>query len=109
MDGMQSGRLAGWQLDGDSDACTYVISVAVLQCADPEVPENGYRELSSHTVGSTVKYTCYYGYTLNGQETRECLANADNTGAAWSATVPECRSEFFPLCVCFFFAMLQFA
>ena len=43
--------------------------------------------VSGVTGGSTATYRCFYGYTLNGVQERECQ------GGQWSEEEPTCESE----------------
>ena len=59
--------------------------VAVVNCGDPGIPNNGNRIITTLTVGSTVVFTCDSGYKLSGATTTRC----ENTGQ-WSAPLPTC-------------------
>ena len=66
----------------------YLFSTAVVDCGDPGTPTNGRRNLSSTTYNSVVNYTCDVGYTLQGSNSRTCLANGN-----WSGSVPQCNRK----------------
>ena len=61
------------------------MSVGTVDCGDPGTPDNGLRDLSSTTTGSTVQYSCQGGYMLQGNSSRTCEANG-----VWSGEVPTC-------------------
>ena len=56
-----------------------------MDCFDPGVPNNGLKQLSSTTFGSTVRYSCRQGYRLEGQAQRTCQASG-----RWSGTLAQC-------------------
>ena len=58
----------------------------LIRCPPPDRLADGViRSLSGYNYGAKITYSCYDGYTLNGNTTRECLA--DKT---WSDEPPVC-------------------
>ena len=74
----------------------YDVFSTVVHCGDPGTPTNGQRSLSSATYNSVVTYTCDVGYTLQGSNSRTCQSDGQ-----WSGSVPQCRSEFYLVCIFF--------
>ena len=57
-----------------------------IECGDPGVPQNGSRQLSGRTAGSSVMYRCDTGFELVGAQTLRCMDSGE-----WSDRLPECR------------------
>ena len=68
--------------------CNCVLPAAVSCGPAPEASANGQRSGSGTTFGSTVNYTCFLGYTLQGNNTRTCMANK-----LWSGRTPTCNRK----------------
>ncbi len=67
-------------------------NVAGIPCDPPESPRNGYMDpdgVTSHHFRSSVTFTCYHGYTLNGLATLWC-----EEGKQWSHSSPKCECEY---------------
>ena len=69
-------------------SCNCALLAAVSCGPAPEALANGQRSVSGTTFGSTVKYTCILGYTLQGNNTRTCMANK-----LWSGRTPTCNRK----------------
>ncbi|KAL1006078.1 hypothetical protein UPYG_G00067570 [Umbra pygmaea] len=54
-------------------------------CSSPEVLDYGDVHFNDIVYKSTINYTCYEGYTMQGASTTECLADGE-----WSAPPPKC-------------------
>ena len=60
-----------------------------IDCGPLSAIANGAVSVSPDTkLGSSAKYTCDKGYTLNGYPVRKCLASGE-----WSSRKPSCRRE----------------
>ena len=70
---------------------TLLVAV-VVNCGDPDTPENGRRELSSTTFRAAALYSCNDGFSLVGSVLRICTASGE-----WSGFIPTCKSELTPL------------
>ena len=57
-----------------------------IECGDPGVPQNGSRQLSGRTAGSSVAYRCDSGFELVGAQTLRCMDSGE-----WSDRLPQCR------------------
>ena len=57
----------------------------VVDCGQPERPNNGDRQAFSTTFESKAQYVCGRGYRLEGASERTCQANGQ-----WSGSVPTC-------------------
>ena len=66
-------------------SCNCVSPVAISCGPAPDAPANGQRRVSGRIFQSTVTYTCDSGYTLQGDNTRTCMANK-----RWSGSAPTC-------------------
>ena len=69
-------------------SCNSVCPAAVSCGPAPDAPANGQKINSGTTFGSTVNYTCNQGYTLQGNNTRTCMANK-----LWSGRAPTCNRK----------------
>ena len=58
-------------------------------CGSLPDPANGQVTLTGTTVGSEATYTCNPGYTLWGDQTRQC-----RSGGQWSGSEPTCERMF---------------
>ena len=61
---------------------------AVVDCGLLDNPENGFVTLFSTSFRSVATYECLDGYTLEGDSTRTCQADA-----TWSGSEPTCRRK----------------
>ena len=74
--------------------CTYVNIMLFLQfyiaidCGILDDPANGEVSVSSTTFNSTAIYSCNTGYTVTGDDMRECLENG-----LWSGSEPLCTRK----------------
>ncbi|OCU00923.1 sushi, von Willebrand factor type A, EGF and pentraxin domain-containing protein 1 isoform X1 [Xenopus laevis] len=62
------------------------------RCEIPQHPENGHAAYENVTVGSTVKYQCHNGYSLEGENFAECT-----TQGTWSHPAPACKANPCPV------------
>ena len=69
-------------------SCNCVLPIAISCGPAPDAPANGQRIGSGRTFKSTVTYTCNRGYTLQGDNTRTCMANK-----LWSGRTPTCNRK----------------
>ena len=58
-----------------------------VQCPSPSDPQNGRVVAQGLLYTNTLRYECERGYKLEGDETRECLANG-----TWSGVLPSCSA-----------------
>lgn len=65
-----------------------IILSGSVQCGDPGTPPHATRAVYGTRDGMVVKYTCEEGYTLRGEQCRECSADG-----VWSPGLPSCQSE----------------
>ncbi|CAI9552716.1 unnamed protein product, partial [Staurois parvus] len=56
------------------------------RCETPSQLDNGYTEYDNVTVGSSVKYYCQNGYSLDGEHIAVCTGNG-----TWSYPTPVCK------------------
>ena len=66
----------------------YYIVLTDIRCESPGEPSNGQRQGNDFSFGSTVKFTCNDGYTINGEETLKCVADGE-----WNHPRPKCDSK----------------
>ena len=59
-----------------------------MECSQLEAPENGAVSQMSSSVGSVVSYLCSSGYTLVGDNRRECRITSE-----WTGSAPTCEGE----------------
>ena len=59
-------------------------------CADPGVPENGYRRGERFDAGSSVAFECSEGFVLVGVRTLTCEYSEADEDWMWDGRVPEC-------------------
>ncbi|XP_072444221.1 sushi, von Willebrand factor type A, EGF and pentraxin domain-containing protein 1 isoform X6 [Chiloscyllium punctatum] len=57
-----------------------------VSCGSPPSPSNGNVLAGNHTFQSVANYSCSFGFLIEGDQTRTCLANG-----SWSGEMPECR------------------
>uniref|UniRef100_A0A8C4PXD7 Sushi domain-containing protein n=1 Tax=Eptatretus burgeri TaxID=7764 RepID=A0A8C4PXD7_EPTBU len=57
------------------------------ECGDPGIPAHGVRLGQSFHTKSTLRFSCYVGFTLLGSPERICLPSGD-----WSGEQPECKA-----------------
>ncbi|XP_043572153.1 sushi, von Willebrand factor type A, EGF and pentraxin domain-containing protein 1 isoform X1 [Chiloscyllium plagiosum] len=57
-----------------------------ISCGSPPSPSNGNVLAGNHTFQSVANYSCSFGFLIEGDQTRTCLANG-----SWSGEMPECR------------------
>ena len=60
----------------------------MVNCGDPGAPTNGARSEGTFAFGSTVTFTCNFGFTLTGIQSLTCQSNAQ-----WSGARPTCRQS----------------
>ena len=71
----------------------YCFSTEAVECRPPPAaPQNGQRNVSDTTFGSTVTYSCNTGYTLQGPRTRVCMANKQWNGSALACNRKLCTN-----------------
>ncbi|KAH3689544.1 hypothetical protein DPMN_194474 [Dreissena polymorpha] len=61
----------------------------MTDCSDPDhIPHGNYTLMNGTTTyQSTVRYSCYPGYTLHGNDIRHCLANGSWTHLDVNCTI----------------------
>lgn len=64
--------------------------LAVFTCSSLDDPANGQVVTTGFEVGDTATYICNEGYSLQGQEMRQCQSNG-----VWSGSAPFCVGEHF--------------
>ncbi|XP_078468411.1 sushi, von Willebrand factor type A, EGF and pentraxin domain-containing protein 1-like isoform X2 [Lampetra planeri] len=64
------------------------INCTPITCESPEVVDNAKLVGDEVTFGKTVTYVCKTGFTIKGNDTRECLADG-----TWSNITPTCERE----------------
>lgn len=62
------------------------VLLSETRCETPSQLDNGYTEYDNVTVGSSVKYQCLDGYSLDGEHIAECTGNG-----IWSYPTPVCK------------------
>ena len=81
------------------NGCVSLCAAADLLCPVLPDPLNGEVNVSSRIISSIASYTCNDGFTLVGEEERECMADGQ-----WSGREPICVCEFeqdvLSLCLC---------
>ena len=65
-----------------------VPTCAPVDCGDPGEPENGESVVFETTFKSVVRYRCFRGYELTGNELRACQSSGQ-----WSGSLPQCEPE----------------
>ena len=63
----------------------WFIIITEKQCSDPGRPKNGDR-LGRFKVGSTVRFSCQYGFVLHGSRERTCMESLE-----WSGSLTTCQ------------------
>ena len=64
-------------------------SCEYTDCMDPGIPDNGIRTGSNFSFNSTVNFTCYPGYQLNGNDVITC-----GTDGKWNNDIPSCNITY---------------
>ena len=66
-----------------------------IMCPQLIRPDNGQVAITTYVVGGVATYSCNYGYTLNGTNTRRCEQNG--MIGQWTLQQPTCsrKSEIF--------------
>ena len=66
------------------------LSLPVINCGPPDIPQNGYVILRSERtyLDDYALYSCGSGYSLEGKEQRVCQENG-----LWSGDLPGCLGE----------------
>ncbi|XP_061430288.1 sushi, von Willebrand factor type A, EGF and pentraxin domain-containing protein 1-like isoform X1 [Lethenteron reissneri] len=64
------------------------INCTPITCEPPEVVDNAKLVGDEVTFGKTITYVCKTGFTIKGNDTRECLADG-----TWSNITPTCERE----------------
>ncbi|XP_067660545.1 sushi, von Willebrand factor type A, EGF and pentraxin domain-containing protein 1-like [Haliotis asinina] len=75
---------------GQTDSCSFYITVKVIRCSYPYTPSNGnrYCDNSDRRYGTLCKYSCDYGFWLDGTSRRHCRESG-----SWSSSTPTCRRK----------------
>ena len=63
----------------------FCITFPEKQCPDPGRPNNGDR-FGDFTVGSSVRFSCQYGFVLHGSRERTCTENLE-----WNGSLTTCQ------------------
>ncbi|CAE8587172.1 unnamed protein product, partial [Polarella glacialis] len=66
--------------DNTNEAIKRLGYTYLVACADPGIPDNGYRNGEARREGSTVIYACRFGYTLVGASQATCQFERDPSG-----------------------------
>ena len=67
----------------------------LVNCGDPGDPVDGTFVLDNDTFEDSIaRYSCNFGFSLEGDDQRVCQSNA-----SWSGTVPTCIRKYLLLCI----------
>lgn len=65
-----------------------IIKSLAIDCGLLQAPLNGSVDFTSTVLSSIASYTCDKGFTLKGNNTRECQINEE-----WSGKEPQCNGK----------------
>uniref|UniRef100_A0A4W5MFR6 Seizure related 6 homolog like n=1 Tax=Hucho hucho TaxID=62062 RepID=A0A4W5MFR6_9TELE len=73
----------------------------IMYCSDPGHVEHSTRSLSDPKllVGTTIQYSCYPSFILQGGATLTCYGREPGT-PVWTSKLPHCVCEYLCVCVC---------
>ena len=61
----------------------------VVDCGHPGNIANGRKHGYEYTLEKSIRYSCVYGFVLNGSSLRTCQSNG-----TWSGNKPTCEGEY---------------